>query len=240
MVPYDAARQNDRGARQTPAATTILVGQLAHELNSLLDGSLRLVALALRQLQPVGEVPDTTLEAVAGKLRMVQDAMGRMAVVLERAMRPDNRLSQVLAGSPSMNAEVGQILGLVAPLADAHGVRVTAEVGPEAGGLPSGPLGTVLLNGLRNAIQACQGADGETPQVELRITVGSGERLVIEISDTGPGPRGNARPGGHGLGLDLCRRIVADLAGRLELTGRGTRPGVILTVEIPLRELTLS
>jgi sensor histidine kinase regulating citrate/malate metabolism len=78
--------------------------------------------------------------------------------------------------------------------------------------------------------------------VELSVAVEQG-RLVIAISDTGSGLSGGRtageapRPGGHGLGLGLCRQVVSELGGRLALTpGHGGRGGV-LRVDVPLGSL---
>ena len=166
-------------------------------------------------------------DAVVTRLQTARDAKWQMAELLERAMRGGGATSQVLYRTRLLGEEVPRILALVYPLAEAHDVSVEAEIGPEAKELPIGPLGAVLLNGLRNAVQAC--VRGQEPRcVELSAAV-EGRRLVIRISDTGPGDvaaeaRGGARTAGHGLGLDLCRQVVSELGGRLELgPGAGRR-----------------
>ena len=217
------------------------VGQLAHELNSLLDGSLRTLGLALRQLEPT-RGDQRSAEAVVTRLQTARDAMWQMAELLERVMRGEGATSQVLHRDRLLGDEVPRILALVHPLADAHEVAVKAEIGPEARELPIGPLGAVLLNGLRNAVQACVRGDGEPMRVELSAAVEQG-RLVILISDTGLG-RGAGQTageapwhGGHGLGLGLCRQVVSELGGRLELEPGDGDCGAVLRVEVPLRSL---
>jgi C4-dicarboxylate-specific signal transduction histidine kinase len=243
MAPADAAPQQQRLAdTPTDDGTAMSVGQLAHELNSLLDGSLRTLGLALRQLEPIpGD--RRSADAVVTRLQTARDAMWQMAELLERAMRDGGASSQVLSRSRSLDEEVPHILALVRPLAETHHVAVRAEIGLEAGQLPIGPLGAVLLNGLRNAVQACVRGGQGSGRVELSAQVEQ-RSLVLNISDSGPGEAGGERcdngPGpdghGHGLGLDLCRQVVGELGGRLEL---GPQPGggAVLRVEVPLRSL---
>ena len=240
MAPADAAPQEQRLADTPADGTAISVGQLAHELNSLLDGSLRTLGLALRQLEPApGD--RRSADAVVTRLQTARDAMWQMAELLERAMRDGGASSQVLYRARPLGVEIPRILALVGPLAESHDVAVRAEIGPEAGELHIGPLGAVLLNGLRNAVQACVRGGQDPKRVEL--TAGVEQRhLVIRISDTGPGEVSGehrddkAWPAGHGLGLGLCRQVVSELGGRLELVP-GPAGGAVLRVEVPLRSL---
>jgi two-component system C4-dicarboxylate transport sensor histidine kinase DctB len=241
MAPADAAPQEQRLADSPADETAISVGQLAHELNSLLDGSLRTLGLALRQLEPApGD--RRSADAVVTRLQTARDAMWQMAELLERAMRDGRASSQVLNRTRLLGEEIPSILALVGPLADSHDVAVRAEIGPEAGEAPIGPLGAVLLNGLRNAVQACVRSSQDPKRVELTADVEQ-RNLVIRISDTGPGEVGDEhrgdqpRPAGHGLGLGLCRQVVSELGGRLDLVP-GPAGGAVLCVEVPLRSLS--
>jgi len=241
MAPADAAPQEQRLADSPADETAMSVGQLAHELNSLLDGSLRTLGLALRQLEPVpGD--RRSADAVVTRLQTARDAMLQMAELLERVMRDGGASSQVLSRARLLGEEIPSILALVGPLAESHDVAVRAEIGPEAGEAPIGPLGAVLLNGLRNAVQACVRSSQDPRGVELNAQV-EPPNLVIRISDTGPGAVGGeldgAGPGhgGHGLGLGLCRQVVSELGGRLELVP-GPAGGALLRVEVPLRSLS--
>lgn len=248
MLPADAASKDERIDGAAASADDMSVGQLAHELNSLLDGSLRTLGLALEELEPVSGRREASPDSVVAKLAGARDALWQMAELLERAMHAGGGPAQVLHRSRPICREVDRILALVRPLADAHGVAVRAEVSPEAGPMPIGPLGAVLLNGLRNAIQACIRGGSGAGQVELEVIVGDGPTLVMRILDTGPGwpPAGSfgvqagdsPGPASHGLGLSLSRRIVDELGGRLEV---GTRPGgagVLFRAEVPARSVS--
>jgi two-component system nitrogen regulation sensor histidine kinase GlnL len=114
-------------------------------------------------------------------------------------------------------------------------------------------LQQVLLNLVRNALQAMEGRGGvlevttrAAPGQKLRVP--SGEQvpaLVIEVRDTGPGipsellaklatPFFTTRPQGTGLGLAVSRHWIARHGGTLALEsapGEGTR----VRVSLPLR-----
>ena len=71
----------------------------------------------------------------------------------------------------------------------------------------------------------------------------AGERVVLEVQDDGPGvppeiaprifdPLVSRRPGGSGLGLALCQRIMALHRGRLGVTASGPE-GTVFTLQFP-------
>jgi signal transduction histidine kinase len=72
------------------------------------------------------------------------------------------------------------------------------------------------------------------------------ERVVVEVSDNGPGlpPRardnlfqpfaGSARPGGSGLGLAIVRELVRAHGGNIRLL-HSTAEGTAFAVELPQR-----
>lgn len=105
-------------------------------------------------------------------------------------------------------------------------------------------LEQVFVNLLINAAQAI-GA-GDVANNEIRITVRPGaSTVIITVSDTGPGIAPELRERifepffstkavgvGTGLGLAVCRSIVEQLGGRIEVGGAAPR-GAIITVTLP-------
>jgi signal transduction histidine kinase len=102
----------------------------------------------------------------------------------------------------------------------------------------------VLVNLVRNAVQALRGLERERRRVELRA-VREGAKVVIIIRDHGPGlpPRARerlfepfqsaARPGGSGLGLAICAEIVRMHGGEIALDD--TEGGACFRIAIPDR-----
>ena len=97
----------------------------------------------------------------------------------------------------------------------------------------------VILNGMRNAIQAMK-EDGN-----LWILVSLDGRWVkIRIKDTGPGIPTEAMPrlftpfyttktDGTGLGLAYSKKVIEGMGGRIALANRKNRTGAVLTIRLP-------
>lgn len=239
---------------------------LAHELANLLDGSQRTLVLAQRSLDDSGDPQTIEAEALRRRLETVHRALERMTDLV----RASSAGSHASLGSPATGPRVPITLAeaahhaadVLGPLAEERGVRVALEIRPEAGVLPAGSLYTVILNGLRNAIDAVGAAsfghepasDAPAGHVDMRIDRcrdGQSEVAVIEIADTGHGPHPHAgerafghgyttKPGGHGIGLALSRQIVEHAGGTITLSRRSdradtARPGAMLRVVVPIR-----
>lgn len=166
--------------------SAITPSQLAHELNNLLDGSLRSVGTVMRQLNTLGIDPQTT-DQLAQKLRAADRSMHHMADVIERyantppGIAPAPGMSDSDSGSetnpndPSgQTAEVfrrrGSLLdalthavNVYGPAIEQHGIELVTRLDPAASDLPAGPIYTVLANALNNAMQAIGRCDPSTP-----------------------------------------------------------------------------
>lgn len=102
----------------------------------------------------------------------------------------------------------------------------------------------VLVNLVRNAVQALRGLERERRRVDLRA-VREGAQVTITIRDHGPGlpPRARerlfepfqsaARPGGSGLGLAICAEIVRLHGGEMVLID--AHEGACFQIVIPDR-----
>jgi signal transduction histidine kinase len=75
----------------------------------------------------------------------------------------------------------------------------------------------------------------------VSVAVNQHKQLMIIISDDGVGlrhvPLHDGSANSHGIGLELCRRIVNALDGELRLTNVPFGQGAVLQVAIPLRSL---
>lgn len=100
-------------------------------------------------------------------------------------------------------------------------------------------LSQVLLNLLKNAMQALEGQAGGA--VSLRVE--KADRLLIELTDNGSGipadlqekvfiPFFTTKPEGTGIGLSLCRQIIRSHGGHLFISE--SRPGrTVFTIDLP-------
>jgi signal transduction histidine kinase len=106
--------------------------------------------------------------------------------------------------------------------------------------LDPGQFRAVVVNLLRNALDAC--TSGDQVMVATRADAGT---VVVQITDTGSGmtrevlqraftPYFSTKKSGTGLGLPTARRIIEQHGGTIELaseSGRGTQ----FTIRLPSR-----
>jgi two-component system sensor histidine kinase ChvG len=133
-----------------------------------------------------------------------------------------------LAASRNVDVTLGVHAGKQAPVVFGH----------------DGRLGQVFNNLIDNAVSFSP----EDGTVRVNVT-GDAERIVVTVSDEGPGIRGDIsrifqrfytdRPDGEhfgdhsGLGLSICRQIVIAHKGTITAENREDRSGARFTVTLP-------
>ena len=232
---------------------------LAHEMGNLLDGSMRCLGLVRRALEPLGcGVRDDHLEEARRRVETVYASLERMADLVHAAMRGSGSPLGSPTTLPSRPITLGEALThaaeVVAPEAGELGIDVLLAAAPELEEVPAGPMYSVILNGLRNAVDSIRRC-GDGGRIEVRAgfeaAPGSAARLItIEVRDDGvglpPGLDGNramdlgfsTKPGGLGVGLALAREVVRGMAGTIDLMRRSdprspARPGAVLRIVYP-------
>ena len=235
--------RNDRAVGSSDGVFdhSVSVGELAHELNSLLDGSIRSLALAEQSLDVQNGQP--ALDSVFKGLRMAKLGLRNMADLLDRALREPESRAGVFELHRTIGEVVAWVLQSVQPLAlDLH-VELTVQVAEGAASLPARSLGPVILNGVRNALRATAKSNQSRRTVEIIVDIDAEEMLRIRVIDDGPGLPENftfGRTGevdGHGIGLELSRRIASDLGGRISVQNSAVGHGTVMCVEVPCERL---
>ena len=248
---------NAKAAGTAPAMTP---SQLAHELNNLLDGSLRHVGMVMRELKEL-DADEATQTQLTQRLRTADQSMHQMADVIERyanAPTPAPGNPHAEDTSAASSADVfqarGTLLDVLTHAVNVYGptiqdaeIELTTRLDAAVADLPAGPVYTVLANAINNAVQAIQRCDDSDLDHRIEVSMTPTDRdVVVKITDTGVGldpvlfdQRGGFRFGvttrrnGHGIGLDLCRRIAEDLRGQLQLSANPAGRGTQLTLQYP-------
>jgi PAS domain S-box-containing protein len=202
-----------------------MAGALAHELNQPLTAIAAYARGCLRLLARRAPEPAMLYEGVS---EVVQQA--------ERAGDVLGRLREFVRGGAWRPAfvEVGPLidaaLGLARIEAVQNEVEIVARIDP---GLPPVladhiQIEQVVLNLLRNAIDAIATADSQKRLVVVEAHCKSGHTVQISVADSGPGviaevanrlfePFMTTKPEGMGMGLSISRSIVESHGGRLRM-----------------------
>ncbi|MBO6738884.1 MAG: HAMP domain-containing histidine kinase [Phycisphaerales bacterium] len=234
---------------------------LAHDLSNMLDGSMRWLSLAAAAM-PEDQRDNATKDLVRAREQIgtVLTTLERMSSMVNAAMRSKS----VPLGSPvlgvseavSIAMAIDHAVDVVRPMAGAVGASIKVRIDPRAGRLPAGPLYTVILNALFNAVQSIGSAtsvDSLDPGGEIEVVARTDtkrDETVLEVIDDGIGldrkvrnnqafKHGVSTKDEHsGFGLAMAHQIVEQLEGIITLTQREdrestARPGAILRVCIP-------
>ncbi|MBT9384337.1 PAS domain S-box protein [Pseudooceanicola sp. CBS1P-1] len=196
-----------------------LANGLAHELNQPLVAIAQNAGTALYLLQqrgdPPGPLQETLVEIEGQALRA-----GEVINALRALLRPDAGTSAPFR----IDSLAGQVLCLIQHEADDAGVALRLDCpGPLAVMGNRVQIAQVLVNLLRNAVEAFAGTDIPERSVSLQLR-SLGGRIRIAVQDNGPGvPRNltlfsqfeTSKPEGLGLGLSICRTLVQMNGGLL-------------------------
>lgn len=236
---------------------------LAHDLSNMLDGSMRWLGLAAAALPKTEQQSSyAELNKAREQINTVQGTLERMSMMVNAALRSRS----IPIGSPilgvseavSIAMAIDHAVDVVRPHASQCGVRIDVRIDPDAGRSPAGPMYTVILNGLFNAVQSigrAVKADSLDPGGLIEIVAKidrKRDEVVIEIKDDGVGidakMRNNkafahgasTREDGHGMGLAISHQIVEQLEGIITLCSRDDRtdtlrPGAVLRISIPIQ-----
>jgi two-component system, NtrC family, sensor histidine kinase HydH len=228
--------------------------RIAHELANLLDGGLRNVSLALASLRDAdrGNAATAGIDDVVQRLDTASEAMKQMGALLRRWLTRDHGPLDLGSDSGTLGQAIAHAVRLFAGAAEPIGAQVRGRCDDAVGRLPVGPVFPVIINAVRNSIEAMRAegdAQSDGPRVIDVSAAREGERVCISITDTGPGIDASAfdaarrfrfgvttKPTGHGLGLTLARDVAAALGGELTVTNRSPR-GAAVTLRFPADRL---
>ena len=222
---------------------------LAHELNqplgavtNVLRGLKARIGAAIAQPQP-GALPMLE-QGVQLALDQVQYAARIIGRIRDYTQSRQPRRERV-----DVNALLHNSLTLLDWDLGRHGVQLSIERAPGTeGAMPVAGDGVmlqqVMVNLLRNAIDAMSATPAGQRQLAIGSRIDDAGQLEITIADTGVGigedgaaqlfmPFYSTKPNGMGIGLNICRSLIELHQGRLWFTPNQPR-GCVFHVALPL------
>lgn len=262
MVKKPSKHRNVSPATTGDGKGDQLAERVVHELNNLIDGCMRNMALAVAQLRHTSDSDDAEAQdAIAlERLETATLAMREMAALtrqwskLAAVAEKDRPSLTSVASVDRLPVVVAQTVRLLSPAAASAGITLDANVAADLADLPAGPMFPVLLNAVRNSIDAIAASQSGSRlidgagQVFISARRDAGD-LVLTVTDNGPGIAPNlldddgqfrfgrtTKAHGHGLGLSLCREMLGDYGGTIT-PGNRTEGGAQLVCRCPIDRL---
>ncbi|PPK68390.1 HAMP domain-containing sensor histidine kinase [Actinokineospora auranticolor] len=214
-----------------------LVADTSHQLrNPLAALRLRMDSLSGR-VAPAANGTYSSMVAELGRLESLLDSMLTLAAA-------DAAATEMAAGErESGGCDAGSVaherIDFWSPTASEHGVSIVEKLAHDPVACPESDLAQVLDVLLDNAIKY---APGGVVEVSVRC---AGDRVVVEVSDDGPGVSSGDLPrlterfwragrsgDGSGLGLAIADRLTTANGGELRVTRRVPR-GLTFEIDLP-------
>ncbi|MDP5308889.1 ATP-binding protein [Paracoccus spongiarum] len=218
------------------------LGQISHELRTPMT--------SVRAFSEILKTPDLSDEERARFAGIIHDEAGRLTRLLDDLLD----LSVLESGRAQLNVTAANLHDLIGRALTAASATRADRVFTVDRDMPAEHLGVitdtdrllqVLINVISNARKYC---DADRPVLKIRVRRPAAGGAQIDLIDNGSGidgPRQSlifekfarlndpARAGGAGLGLAICREIMAALGGNITyLPGQG---GAAFRIDLPPR-----
>ena len=230
--------------RLTHVSRLTTVGEMsagiAHELNQPLTA----VANYAQACDRLLGMPDPDIAEIRGALRQITAQAVRAGDIIRR-LRTLARNDVMKLEPTDLNvliSELTELIQLDAKTYDVH-YRLELAATPPQANVDRGRIQQVILNLVRNALEALTETPGGVREVSVRIRRAAGGEVEIAVCDTGPGispaiaprlfdPFCTSKTHGTGLGLAMSRTIIRSHQGTLDYYPNMPR-GACFTVRLP-------
>lgn len=213
---------------------------VAHELNQPLTAIANYAQACDRLLSR----PGTNLDDIRTAMREIAGQAVRAGDILRR-LRNLAQSQPMRRERADLNATVEGIRDLILADVRMHGARMQFEL---AVGLPAVSIDTlqiqhVILNLVRNGLEAPAVAGADTRELVVRTGLASDGDVEVAVLDNGPGlspqalermfdPFFSTKPEGTGLGLAISNTVVRTHGGALTY-GANTPNGACFCIRLP-------
>jgi signal transduction histidine kinase len=215
------------------AALGEMSARIAHEIRNPLTG----LKLHLQLLD------ERATPADRPTLRRLLDEVGRLELIVASSLSM-TRTQPAVLHEADVGGAVDEVLVLMEPSLRHRGIELIRALGPTPPvAIDRDRMKQAVLNLVVNASDALP--DGGTVLASCLHDTARGV-VTISIEDSGPGidpasgdgsdyATGSSKPFGLGLGLRVCREIVAEHGGRLVLGRSASLGGAAAAIELPVR-----
>jgi PAS domain S-box-containing protein len=217
---------------------------LAHELSQPLTAITAYARGCLRLLG--GAAPERAL-LQEGITEVVQQAE-RAGDVLDR-LREFVRGGEHRRSSTALGPLIDAVLNLVRAEAIQQEIEIETAIDPDLPAVLADPvqIEQVLLNLLRNAIDAMAAANAERRSITIGARRQGSDAVLVSVTDSGPGiapevagrlfePFVTTKATGMGMGLSISRSIIEAHGGSLRLVRAADR-GAVFVFDLPTADL---
>jgi two-component system sensor kinase FixL len=197
---------------------------IAHELNQPLAA----IATYAHACDRLLCLPDPEIEEIQTALKQIAEQAVRAGDII-RKLRNLARMEESVRAPSDINSVISELTDLIRSDAKAHGVEYRQELAADLPtiNLDRSQIQQVVLNLVRNALEALALAQVDARELLLRTCASPEGDVEISLCDNGPGvdsalkhrifdPFCSTKPTGTGLGLPISRTIVHAHRGTLE------------------------
>lgn len=251
-ISEDRIRQHEENLRdlgkklsmleRTSSMGTMLAA-IAHELNQPIAALSLYTNRLLRQAKAWNGAPPDIVDTLTEVTHMVRVA-NKVVQRARRAIRPSQAPATPLVCSEAMR----MVLSLMEGDLSSHGIRVVVTDPGLRHKVMADPFEfeLVVLNMLRNAIDALIASDVDVPRIDIHIESVGNRMISVSIADNGVAvsqdvldqmfePFFTTKRGGWGMGLAICRQFAEDLGGTLSASANAPQ-GMIMNLTLPIHE----
>ncbi|MEW5923630.1 MAG: ATP-binding protein, partial [Candidatus Zixiibacteriota bacterium] len=221
IYDYTHIKELEESAQRRERLTELgdLAAGVAHEIRNPLNA----ISIAAQRL--LGEFePKENVEEFNNFARQIKSEAGRLNEIVTRFLAMARDQSRA-AKKVDISRVVSETVDLILLSNQRDDIKVSKNISPEImASVSEDRIKQLLINLIRNAIQACEKYGGEV----LILLGKENNAVILSVKDSGPGipeeirhkiftPYFTTRDKGTGLGLSIVHQIVEELKGNIEV-----------------------